>query len=335
MPRDLAEQLLPRVAELWNVYGPTETTVWSTVYQVTAVTNQIPIGHPIANTQIYILDQHMQPVPVGVPGELYIGGSGVSCGYLNRPQLTSERFIPDPFSLDPDARLYKTGDAARYLPDGNIIFIGRLDFQVKVRGFRIELGEIEAALDQHTAVEQSVVIVHEENSSEKRLVAYYIPIGDQLPTVSDLRRHIQESLPAYMIPSVFIALDSFPLTPNRKVNRKALPQPEQSRPQLEAEYVAPQTEVENIVAEAWRNLLKVEKVGIKDNFFDLGGHSLLATNLLARMAESFEVNIPLRSFFEMPTIKFLAEQIEISKWLHEEPLADLKGEAEEREEFEL
>ena len=309
MPRELAEQLLPRVAELWNMYGPTETTVWSTIYPVTAVTNQIPIGRPIANTQIYILDQHMHLVPVGVSGELYIGGLGVCHSYLNRPGLTAERFVPDPFSDDPDARLFKTGDAARYLPDGNIAHIGRLDHQVKIRGFRIELGEIEAVLDQHSAVAQSVAVVQEDEVGDKRIVACYIPDGEERPAANILRAHLSERLPAYMVPSLFIELDAFPLTPNRKVDRQALPQPERLRPHLETDFVLATSNTEQILVEIWRDLLKMDKVGIRDNFFELGGHSLLAVQLFARIERSFGVSLSLTSLFGEATIENLASLI--------------------------
>ena len=247
LPLDLAQQLLPRAASLWNLYGPTETTIWSTLCKIEPGYEVITIGRPIANTQIYLLDPQLQPVPVGVPGELYIGGDGLARGYLNRPELTAERFIPHPFSNESGARLYKTGDLARYRPDGTIEHLGRLDYQVKLRGFRIELGEIEALLAQHPAVRQAVVVAREDVPGDKRLVAYVALREKQTATVGDLQSHVMKQLPTYMVPSAFVLLEAFPLTPNGKVDRRALPAPEHTRPELREAFVAPCTPTEEVV----------------------------------------------------------------------------------------
>jgi len=314
MPRALADQLLARCGALWNMYGPTETTVWSTVYHVGAGQTTVPIGRPIGNTTIYLLDSGMNPVPVGVVGNLYIGGDGVTRGYLNRPELTAERFIPDPFSPQPGARMYHTGDLARYLPDGNIEFLGRGDTQVKVRGFRIELGEIETALARHPAVAQNVVVARPDASGSSRLVGYLVvEEGQEAPPVHDLRAFLRETLPDYMVPTIFVPLDALPLTPNGKVNRRALPEPPQQRPDLEATYVAPRTELEEALAELAAEVLGLERVGVEDNFFDLGGTSLLATRLIFRVREQFETQIALRALFEQPTVAGLARAVELGQ----------------------
>ena len=308
-PQDLASQLLGKCQSLWNMYGPTETTVWSTIHQVTEVNGSIPIGRPIANTEVYILDNHLQPVPVGVPGLLYIGGQGLAKGYLNRPELTAEKFIPHPFSTQPGARLYCTGDLARYLPDGRLECLGRIDHQVKVRGYRIELGEIEAVLNQLPDVEQALVIVREDTPGDKRLVAYLIATQTELP-IAELRQTLKQTLPDYMVPSAFVTLDTFPLTPNGKIDRHALPDPELSREDQAASYVAPETLVEETLADIWRHILGIEPISIHDNFFDLGGHSLLAVKVISRIQQAFEITIPLNSLFKAPNILDLALLIE-------------------------
>jgi acyl carrier protein len=249
-------------------------------------------------------------VPIGIVGEIYIGGNGVARGYLNRPELTEEKFISNPFSDEPEPRLYKTGDMARYLPDGNIEFLGRLDHQVKIRGFRIELGEIEAVLNQYQAVQSSVVVAREDVSGDKRLVAYTLAVPGSAPSASELRSFLQQKLPEYMVPSVFVFLDSLPLTPNGKLDRKALPAPDQTRPELDETFVAPRTPVEETLASIWAGVLKVDKVGIHDNFFELGGHSLLATQLISRIRDTFKIDLPLRSLFEAPTIYGLAQRLQ-------------------------
>jgi acyl-CoA synthetase (AMP-forming)/AMP-acid ligase II len=308
LSRLLADQLLQRCAALWNLYGPTETTIWSTVKEVQPGEGLMPIGRPIANTQIYLLDPHFQPVPIGVFGELYIGGDGLAWGYLGRPALTAEKFIPNPFSPEPGARLYRTGDLARYLPDGDIEFFGRMDHQVKIRGFRIELGEIEATLSQHPAVRETVALVREELPGDKRLVAYAIPEGEP-PTTTELRYFLQQKLPEYMVPAAFVMLDALPLTPNGKVDRRALPPPDWARPELALAFVAPRTPVEDALASIWSQVLGIEQVGIYDDFFELGGHSLLATRVISHMRSTLKVEVPLRTMFEAPTVAGLAESI--------------------------
>jgi len=312
LPLDLAAELLPRVGSLWNVYGPTETTIWSTVEPVlgaAAPGGSVPIGRPLANTAVHLLDRRLQPVPVGVAGELYIGGVGVARGYLGRRELTAERFVPDPFSASPGARLYRTGDLARHLPDGRVAYLGRTDFQVKVRGFRIELGEIEAALSRHPAVAQAVAAVHEATAGNPQLVAFYVPAEGRAASVGNLRAALREELPDYMIPSLFVTLPALPLTPNGKVDRKALPAPEGGRPDLGREYVAPEGEVQEKLAAIWTEVLRVDRVGARDNFFELGGHSLMATQVLSRVQGTFGVELALRVLFDNPTVAGLAEAI--------------------------
>ncbi|MBP5975680.1 amino acid adenylation domain-containing protein [Brasilonema sp. CT11] len=309
LPWDLVNQLLAKSASLWNLYGPTETTIWSTVCQLESHDSLISIGRPIDNTQIYILDQNLQPVPVGVPGELHIGGAGLARGYLNRPELTQEKFIPNPFEEAGGSKLYKTGDLARYLLDGNIEYLGRIDNQVKIRGFRIELGEIETALSQHPHVQASCVIAREDAPGDKRLVAYIVPQAQVTLTISELRSGLKKKLPDYMVPSAIVILESLPLTPNAKVDRRALPAPELSNELLE-KYVAPRTPIEEMLALLWAQVLKVELVGRHDNFFELGGHSLLATQLISRVRSGLKVELPLRSLFAAPTIAELAPNIQ-------------------------
>ncbi|MBH8554250.1 amino acid adenylation domain-containing protein [Nostocaceae cyanobacterium CENA357] len=293
---------------LINEYGPTETVVGCCVYEASAETylpGAVPIGRPIANTQLYILNQHLQPVPIGVSGELYIGGAGVARGYLNRPELTAEKFISNLFSQEPGSRMYKTGDLARYLEDGTIEYLGRIDNQVKIRGFRVELGEIESLLSQYPNVRSQAVIVREDQPGDQRLVAYIVPDTEK-PTPKDLRNFLQTQLPEYMIPSVFVILEALPLTTNGKVNRQALPAPEQIRTQI---YVAPRTSAEEIVTGIWAEVLGITQVGIDDNFFDLGGHSLLATQVIARLRQIFQVELPLRGLFDAPTPEMMVHLI--------------------------
>jgi amino acid adenylation domain-containing protein len=316
-PRRLASQLIERVSDLWNMYGPTETTIWSAIYQVEVGDRPVPIGCPIVNTQIYLLDTHLNPVPIGVPGELHIGGVGLARGYLRLPDLTAEKFIPNPFNSEtPGARLYKTGDTARYLPDGNIEFINRIDRQVKIRGFRIELGEIEMMLVQHPAVNQVVVTVRKYLSENKTLVAYIVSNHKLAPTTSELRRFLAEKLPDYMIPSAFIVLDVLPLTPNGKVDFCALPAPESTRPELDVAYTAPQAELERTIAHIWQEVLQRKKIGIYDNFFDLGGYSLLMVRVQYKLREVLSHELSLVEMFQYPTIhsitKYLSqEQVEL------------------------
>ena len=315
----LADQLLDKGAEIWNLYGPTETTVWSAIYPIktkdvlTGLTcdTQESIGRPIANTQIYILEDNLQPVPIGVPGELHIGGAGLARGYINRPELTQERFIPNPFSDEPGSRLYKTGDLARLLPDGNIEYLGRMDNQVKIRGFRIELGEIEAVLVQHPPIRETAVIIDQDTTANKRLVAYFV--SDINPTSSELRDFLKQKLPDYMLPSYFIKLEALPLTPNGKVNRRALQSLEINEPLLSEEiFVAPRTPEEEILAGLWADILSIERVGIHDNFFELGGHSLFATQLMSRIRDTFSVELPVCDLFQSPMVSSLTEKIKAS-----------------------
>nr|NCS25718.1 amino acid adenylation domain-containing protein [Microcystis aeruginosa BS13-02] len=316
---------LPR---LFNGYGPTEATIATTFSEFTSPTiTNIPIGRPISNTQVYILDACLQPVPVGVAGELHIGGVGLARGYLNRPELTQEKFIPNSFEKDEvipptplnkggnePSKLYKTGDLCRYLPDGNIEYLGRIDNQVKIRGFRIELGEIETVLSQHNAVKTAVIIAQEDETNQKRLVAYIIPqveiISPQKEknslNVTELRQFLKAKLPEYMIPSAFVILESLPLTPNGKTDYRALPAPEF---QSQEQYIAPRNPIEEILSSIWAKVLKVSQVGIHDNFFELGGHSLLATQLISRIREAFQVEMPLRELFVAPTIAELSQEI--------------------------
>ncbi|MGJ0490395.1 non-ribosomal peptide synthetase, partial [Methylobacter sp.] len=293
--------------ELINNYGPTENSVVSTSCPVPAGGEGLPpIGKPIANTRVYLLDPHLEPVPVGVMGELYVGGAGLARGYLNRPELTAERFIADPFSNDPEARLYKTGDLGRWREDGSIEFLGRNDFQVKVRGFRIELGEIEAQLAACAGVQEAAVIAREDHPGDKRLVAYYT--GDAELTVEDLRAHLAETLPEYMVPVAFVHLEALPLTANGKLDRKALPAPEGDAYGAR-EYEAPQGETEQALAAIWAELLKVDQVGRHDNFFELGGHSLLVVKLVLEIKQQFEVELVLQDVFMAPVLSFLAARI--------------------------
>ena len=293
-----------------NGYGPTEATICATLYNVPdslGPKRNTPIGRAVQNMQIYLLDPYGQLVPLGVQGEIYIGGVGVAHGYLNRPDLTSERFIADPFSPQTEARLYKTGDMARYLPDGNIQFMGRTDFQLKIRGFRIEAGEIEAVLGCHPAVQEGVVLAREDNSGERHLVAYIVSKQDPGPTVDELRSFLGKTLPDYMVPSAFMMLETIPLTPNGKIDHKALPEAGPSRPTLVKSYVAPKTEIEQTIATIWQEVLGLDKVGRHDNFFDLGGHSLRMVQVHSKLKAHFDQDLPMVKLFEYPTIAAMAQ----------------------------
>ncbi|MFN6567974.1 non-ribosomal peptide synthase/polyketide synthase [Dendronalium sp. ChiSLP03b] len=323
-----------------NAYGPTEASVCTTIVKCTPQDNEVTIGRPIANAQVYILDSHLQPVPIGVPGELHIGGAGLARGYLHQKQLTQAKFIPNPFGrsrgageqgsrgaeeklqqsfpsaplhLCPSAsseRLYKTGDLARYLPDGNIEYLGRIDNQVKIRGFRIELGEIEAILSQHPGVRENVVVAREDIPGEKRLVAYFVPQLEQTSTSNELRIFLKDKLPQYMVPSAFVSLEFLPITPNGKVDRKALPVPDADNTGLAVSFVPPRTLVEKVLANIWANALHLKQVGVLDNFFDLGGHSLTTIQVMSQINETFQIKLPLRHLFTAPTIAELAQTIE-------------------------
>ena len=298
--------------QIWNLYGPTEATANASFGKSSQGENS-NIGRPIVNARIYILDAKLQPVPIGIPGELYIGGEGVARGYLNRATLTAGKFIPDLFGAQAGARLYRTGDAARYLPDGRIEFLGRLDQQVKLRGYRIEVGEIEAVLNLHPSIVESVVVAGEDRAGEKQLLAYVVSAGQIPPPSGELRAHLQKHLPDYMLPSIFVLLDEMPRTAQGKIDRRALPAPEQvARPESERKQEPPSTPTEELLARMWSEVLRVEQVGVNDNFFELGGHSLMATQIISRISEAFGVELPLRAAFEHPTITGLAELIEDS-----------------------
>jgi len=348
----LSQQLVNQLYEqttlqqVFNLYGPSEATTYSTFTlcvprrgENEKVYPSPSIGRPIANTQIYILNSHLQPVPIGVPGELYIGGDGLARSYLNRQNLTEEKFIPNSFlnskfkiqNFQGD-RLYKTGDLARYLPDGNIEFLGRSDNQVKIRGFRIELGEVESTLSQYPTVQQCVVTARVDGGSDKRLVAYIVSNQQQKPTTDELRRFLKQKLPDYMVPSAFVFLDTLPLTPNGKIDRRTLPAPDFSRLGLEATFIAPGTPTERQIADIWTQLLKLEQIGIHDNFFELGGHSLLATQVISRLRQAFGIELRLQTLFEAPTLGELSERLETICWASQQsqaPVSNTTGDYEE------
>ena len=311
MTAGLARQLLPRCRELWNMYGPTETTIWSSTERIVSA-DRISLGRPIANTQFQVLDENRQPVAPGVPGELWIGGEGLALGYFKRPELTAEKFVSDFIANceDPDARLYRTGDEVRYRSDGSIEFLGRLDHQVKLHGFRIELGEIESALTEINGIGQAVVILREDRPDEKRLVAYYT--GPESLSVTALVQSLKRTLPGYMVPSAFVLLEKFPLTPNGKLDRKAFPRPEGKRPNLAQEFIAPRTAVEKQLASLWCDLLQLEEVGIDDTFFDLGGNSLAAVRMVSQYQARYGHEIPAVKVFQHPSIAKLASFLEKS-----------------------
>ncbi|HJR00343.1 MAG TPA: amino acid adenylation domain-containing protein [Methylomirabilota bacterium] len=306
LPADLAARLRATGALVWNVYGPTETTIWSTVHHVEEVDTTVPIGRPIANTRTYVLDRAGEPVPIGVPGELHIGGAGIARGYLDRPELTAERFVADRFSPDPAARLYRTGDIVRYRGDGALEFLGRVDHQVKVRGFRIELGEIESVLGRHPGVAEAVVVAREDRPGERYLAGYLRAATGASPTVAELRAFIKGYLPDYMVPVTFTSLPSFPLTPNGKVDRRRLPEPDDRRAVSRAPFLAPHGRIEDSIAAAWREVLRLEQVGVDDNFFDLGGHSLLLVQVQAKLRSALDREIAIVEMFQYPTVRTMA-----------------------------
>jgi acyl-coenzyme A synthetase/AMP-(fatty) acid ligase len=294
---------------IFNHYGPTETTVGVLTFAVRSArdhhaSSTVPIGRPLPNVLVYVLDSYAQPVPVGIAGEMHIGGSGVARGYLNRPELTAEKFIPNSFSDEPGARLYRTGDLARYLPDGNIEFLGRIDDQVKIRGFRVEPGEIESVLNQHSDVHDCVVVVRDDDMQTKRLIAYVVPKQQPSPTAGDLRDFLRQRLPDYAVPSNVVLLDALPRTPHGKIDRKALPAPEYGSDRVE--YRPPHTPIEAAIADIWSELMKLPRVGIDDNFFDLGGHSLLAMQALSRVNHALGTDLTMRQLFDAPTVNGLA-----------------------------
>ena len=322
LPFELQERFFSRLtAELYNTYGPTEASVDVAHWMCDRDSREciVPIGRPIANVQIYLLDSHLEPVPIGVPGELHIAGVGLARGYLNRPDLTAAHFIPNPFAAKPGARLYKTGDLARYLPDGNIEFLGRVDSQVKIRGCRIELGEIEAVLRQHPAVHEAVVLARDYESGDtssslrtsKRLVAYIAGKKGTRPPVNEFRSFLQRKLPEYMIPSAFVILEALPLTPNGKLDRQALPAPDQARPELDKHFIAPRDAIELQLAQIWEEVLEIRPIGVRDNFFDLGGHSLLAVHLVALIKKRLDKDVQIAAFFQQPTIEQLVSVLRL------------------------
>jgi acyl carrier protein len=294
-----------------NGYGPTENTTFTCCHPMRhpmRLEHTVPIGRPIANTRVYILDEDLRPVPVGVPGELYAGGEGVARGYLKRPELTAWSFIPDPFSTTPGARLYRTGDLARARPDGSFEFLGRTDRQVKLRGFRVEPGEIEAVLRRHPAVREAVAVVREDAPGGARLVAYVVPASEAAMDAAELRAWAAGRLPEYMVPSAWVALDALPLTATGKIDRRALPAP--GRTADAAAHVPPRTPTEELLAAIWAEVLGAGQVGAADDFFALGGHSLLATRVVARIRDALGVEPPVRALFEAPTVAALAERVD-------------------------
>jgi len=315
LSRELATQLLDRSRVVWNMYGPTETTVWVLAEQIEDREGPILVGRPIGNTQIYVLDDAQSPVPIGSIGEMYVGGVGVAHGYLNRPELTNEKFVPDPFDESGRSRLYRTGDLVRYRPDGDIEFLGRIDHQVKLRGFRIELGEIEALLEKHEQIRQAAVTLLGAGDADARLVAYYATSEGEVSR-GELREHLRRDLPEYMVPTVYVELEAFPLTTSGKVDRKKLPEPETTR-SADEDYVAPETATEQSLAGIWSELLGLDRVGVHDSFFELGGHSLTATRMVLRVRSTFDVELPLREVFETPTIGKLADYIDTMRWVSE------------------
>jgi amino acid adenylation domain-containing protein len=306
LPRELAERLVETGAELWNMYGPTETTIWSAMDKVASGNAPVSIGRPIGNTQIYLLDSNMRTVPVGVAGELCIGGDGIARGYFNRGDLTADKFVPDPFSALRGRRLYKTGDLARNLNDGRIEYVGRVDFQFKVRGFRIEAGDVESALARHPAVRDNVVIARADGSGGSTLVAYVVSAGNGEPPPGELRRWLEDKLPDYMIPSLFVQMESLPLTPNGKIDRRALPEPADGLHQVVSSFVAPRSLIEHRVARIWEEVIGRRPIGVTDDFFDLGGHSLLAVRIMAQIHKQFGQRMPLAVLLEGRTIENLA-----------------------------
>ena len=313
LPPDLATALLDRSLALWNMYGPTETTIWSTIEKIERTDREITIGRPITNTDVYILNQFLQPTPIGVAGELYIGGHGLARGYRGRPELTTDRFIPHPFSPDPLAKLYRTGDLARYRTDGRIVHLGRMDNQVKIRGFRIELGDIEAALSHHQAIHHAVVVVREDQHSVKQLVAYMVCHDGPVPSQLELRSFLRTEIPDYMVPSLFVFLETMPLTANNKIDRKALPSPS-FNPSSSAVHVAPSDRMNIQMAALWQQVLGIDKVGVHDNFFDLGGHSLKAAHLFYLIEQVYGRHLPLATLFQAPTIATLTSVLRQKQW---------------------
>jgi len=303
LPRKLADDLLTRAAEVWNFYGPTETTIWSTAWKVVPDAT-ISIGKSLANTQVYILDSQLRPTPVGVPGELHIGGDGLARGYRGRPELTAEKFIANPFDDRAGSRLYKTGDWVRYLPDGAIEWVARMDQQLKIRGFRVELGEIETALRQHPGIAHAVVTARQDAHGDNRLAAYFVA-KNEAPDQAELREFMRSKLPAYMVPTHFLTLSEFPLTPNGKIDTRQLPVPGESPAKARA-HVAPKDDHERALVEIWQEALGLRQISVEDDVFELGADSLSTTRAFARIKRRFGIELPLRAVFENPTVTALA-----------------------------
>ena len=309
-----------------NAYGPTEATITSMIYDPTINSNNhagrayLPIGRPIANTEIFLLDRNLQPVPTGIPGEIYIGGEGLARGYQNQPDLTAEQFIPNPFTDRPGARLYKTGDFGRYLSDGNVEFIGRADNQIKLRGYRIELGEIEAALNSHSSVKEAIAIVREDEPGNARLVAYAVAYPNCVIGAGELSEYLRDRIADYMVPSASVIMDELPRTPNGKVDRRSLPMPEKTRSEREGRFVSPRTPTEEVLASIFADVLELERVGVNDNFFDLGGYSLKAIQVTSRVRQALQTELPLRVFFRTPTVSNVA--LHIARWQAEQADAE-------------
>jgi acyl-coenzyme A synthetase/AMP-(fatty) acid ligase/acyl carrier protein len=321
---------------LINSYGVSEATIDSTYFERgngdLHPDQLVPIGRPYANMQTYILDKNLQPTPIGVPGELYIGGAGLAKGYLNRPELTAEKFIPNPLSGKSDERLYKTGDLARFFPDGTIELLGRTDFQVKIRGIRVEIGEIEAVLGQHPAVFQAAVKAVEDGTQNKSLAAYVALNQSSAASAGDLREFLKEKLPDYMVPTAIVLMDELPLMPNGKVNRNALTKPEM-HDEIDQQYVAPRSETEEKITAIWQEVLDRQMIGVKHDFFELGGHSLIAARVMSRLNQLFGIQLPLRKLFEVTTIEKCAELIDALTWTGDQNVGARP--AEEREIFEI
>jgi amino acid adenylation domain-containing protein len=293
------------IKRVFDLYGPSEDTTYST-FALRSGTGQATIGRPISNTQTYVLDPNLHPMPIGVPGELYLGGEGLARGYLKRPELTAAKFIPDPFG---SGRLYKTGDLVRYLPDGQLEYLGRTDHQIKLRGFRIELGEIQAVLRHHPQIQENIVLVREDEPGDRRLVAYLVTNDNFELPIGDLRSFLRKKLPDYMVPSAFIRLDALPLNANGKIDRGALPRPDDPGSQLRQTYVAPRAERERNLAKIWQETLRIATVGVEDNFFDLGGHSLLLVRVVQEIQNSLGLEVSLMEMFEHPTIASLSRHL--------------------------
>jgi amino acid adenylation domain-containing protein len=313
LTRDLADALLKHTGELWNMYGPTETTVWSTIHRVLPFEENVPIGRPIANTQVYILDDQLQPVPDGEVGELCIGGEGVARGYLHKPELTAERFVANPIPGEPSARVYRTGDLARYLPWGGLECLGRVDNQIKIHGVRVEPGEIEMPIVQYPGMKQALVVAREDVPGEKHLVAYIIPEHPSRLHPAELRGFLKAKLPEYLIPSHFVPLEEFPMTLNGKIDRKALPAPTAPGGKVTEVADGPKDDIEYQLVTIWEQVLRLKPIGLNDNFFDLGGHSLLAARLVTRIEQTLSADLPMASFLDAPTIAQQADLIRIHK----------------------